>query len=89
MEETLQEMCGDCGQAKKVIKAGVSKKTGKSYDSFSVCEGCNPPKGQYASKASNSGSQVLEEVKTLRAEVNTRFTLMGQYLKGEFEKLNK
>ena len=32
--------CSKCGSPIKIIPAGISKKTGKPYNSFSKCESC-------------------------------------------------
>lgn len=34
--------CEKCGSEKKLIPAGISKKTGEPYKAFYVCETCNP-----------------------------------------------
>lgn len=34
--------CPRCGEAGKTIKAGVSKKTGRPYDAFYVCDDVEP-----------------------------------------------
>ena len=38
-------MCETCGNQMKKVPAGISKKTGKSYKEFYVCETCKPKQG--------------------------------------------
>jgi len=44
----MEQICNSCGKQKKMIPAGVSKKTGKSYKAFYVCENkCGQEKKSY------------------------------------------
>ena len=37
-----EKICEDCGNTKKLVPAGISKKTGRPYKEFYTCEACNP-----------------------------------------------
>lgn len=50
----METICHVCGNEKKVIPAGTSRKTGKDYQAFSVCENCNPAKKQNAPAPQNA-----------------------------------
>jgi len=56
----MNEICSDCGKQKKLVPAGKSKRTGKTYKAFQVCEVCKPykpkeeaPQGQNSPATSN------------------------------------
>ena len=70
-------ICESCGAEKKLIPAGVSKRTGKSYKEFYAC----PNKCKNAFKRAVSGdSIVLEELAEFRREVNERLDKLISYV---------
>ena len=87
-------MCEVCGEEKKLIPAGVSKKTGKPYDSFLSCPNrCKSSPNAF--KGARTGyyqrndtpqvdpiALVMDEIKAL----NDRIDAMAKYL---IEKLEK
>ena len=83
METTYEKTCDNCGGATRTIKAGISKRTGKPYDAFEVCDKCKPPKSQ--EKSQGNSKLLLEEIQGL----HKRFDALAVYLKEQFDKLNE
>lgn len=86
----MNQNCETCGNPKKFIPAGISKKTGNRYESFFVCEVCKPKRA--VQKDSDQGEEILLAIDTIRNEIkelNDRFTKLGIWLQGEFDKLKK
>ncbi len=86
--------CPVCGSELKTIPAGVSKKTGKPYQSFTACPNkCktswnNPsPQPQNSPTTKDSGTSgdmlILEEIQSLRKEFKDRMTNLAQYLQSK------
>jgi hypothetical protein len=80
----------------KTIPAGVSKKTGKPYNSFTACPNrCqspqqprfNPSPDAFKSPTSNQDGQSIlaDEVIALKANFNERMDNMSKYLVKEIE----
>ena len=76
--EYLKE-CPDCGNAMKTIPAGISKKSGKKYEAFDICEKCKPRK-------IDKEQLLLEEIKGIKDLMNERFNGLAVYLKEQLEK---
>lgn len=87
--------CPVCGSELKTIPAGISKKTGKPYQSFTTCpKGCKTSWNNSSPQTQNSpavnqnaqdGSLILaEEISQLRTEINGRLDKLAEYLKSKF-----
>ena len=57
-----EKTCPNCENTMKTIPAGVSKRTGRPYESFDVCEHCNPKKGQSSAPKSDN-TEVLNALR--------------------------
>lgn len=85
--------CQSCNQPLKLIPAGVSRKTGKSYNSFYACiNKCQQPFSQSPQTTGSpttreneqTGFQVLtEHIVALEAKVDSLVDLLKQNLTGE------
>jgi len=82
-------LCPNCGDEMRVVPAGVSKKTGKAYRSFEVCEklACKqlkeqsrynvPPSAQNTPTPQNLASQrEVEELRVQIGELNVTISKM-------------
>lgn len=63
----MNQICDNCGKQKTIVPAGTSKKTGKAYKEFQVCNDCKPykpqPKQENGSQSQNSPSNaILEDI---------------------------
>jgi len=73
--------CEDC----RLIPAGVSKRTGKSYFEFYACDNpkCpnfKPKTGEYGSKKVEGIDLVFDELQEFRKEFNDRMDSLAEYL---------
>jgi len=53
--------CNKCGGNIKTIPAGVSKKTGRPYNEFSVCEVCSTPHKENGGNKSSEALQIIND----------------------------
>lgn len=86
-DNTYEKTCDDCGNTTRTIKAGISKRTGKPYTAFEVCDKCNPPKprqGQQGNSQQNN-TLLMEEIQGLHKRLDS----MGKFMHEEFKKLNE
>jgi len=85
---TYVKTCPECGGTLKTVPAGVSKKTGKPYNSFIACEdrGCNYTEQlQYEKRAQkiDPNALILEEIKMGFKTLNERLDNMGKFMAGK------
>ena len=84
------ENCEQCGNPMKFVPAGISKRTGRAYEAFSVCEYCKPKK-QYQKSArseNDQGVMILSGLDTINQRIdamNQRLDKLADFL---IEKLN-
>lgn len=67
----MDTICQQCGSVKKVIPAGVSKKTGRPYKAFSACpKNCGKvqttsPSGNSVPMAKSNDSEQLNRIEAV------------------------
>ncbi len=49
----------------KTVPAGKSKRTGKSYEAFDICEQCNPWKGEKKTPKASNTDEVMNALRKL------------------------
>ncbi|MEK6878984.1 MAG: hypothetical protein AABY22_05220 [Nanoarchaeota archaeon] len=69
---TKYEQCPDCQAKIKTVPAGISKRTGKSYDEFQVCSNCEwkPPREQkfYPREKEGIKAEYVKEAQERKAD---------------------
>ena len=87
--------CENCGSPTRTIKAGISKRTGKPYTAFQVCDSCNPPKPRQQSPQQKD-VMLIDEIQALNSLVreetealHNRLNSMGKFMQEEFKKINE
>lgn len=73
----MNNLCESCGSEKKLIPAGVSKKTGRPYKEFWTCPNrCNSK----LKSVIQGDSMLMEEMVDFRREVNERLDKLISYV---------
>jgi len=58
----MENICPVCNQQKKEIPAGVSKRTGKPYNAFSVCPNKCQQTNSGVQKEADQGKLIIEKL---------------------------
>ena len=83
----MEKICQQCGNEKKFVPAGISKRTGRRYEAFSVCEHCKG-KQQYQKTAIKEEDQAIlirQDIKDL----SDRISKMGVWLQTQVDELKE
>ena len=88
------QVCQVCGTVKKLVPAGVSKKTGKAYQAFFSCPNrcSNPSPSQNASinvNKNDSGASKWEELMNTLSEMEGQIADMRFVIDEVLRKINE
>ena len=64
------QICQSCGAVKKLIPAGISKRTNRAYKAFYVCEVCPKPEKPQNSPNNANTNDLKEQLNRIERVVN-------------------
>ena len=91
----MNPICNDCGKQKKLIPAGTSKRTGKPYKAFYVCEVCPKPQKPLNSpdsanfNAPEASNKKFDELMSALGELSVQITDLSFKVDDVYRKLDK